>query len=205
MARSAKNESIRLAAMFPIWPRTWATAVLTLSLVVSPLHLIAQSSTTPEYRAKSRFLAHFPGFIEWPASVFPSPDAPFLICVYGDFSFGSSLAENTRALDVSGHRLSLVWVRKASELTLCQILFISGGDSRRSAKALDAVRGHSILTVGETPDFLAAGGAVTFSFAQEVLQFDINLEAVESAHLKMSSQMLAMARRVLTKTAGAKS
>ena len=205
MARSARNDLIPLSARLPICLRAWAIAVLALSLVVSPLNLLSQSSTTPEYRAKSKFLAHFPSFIEWPASVFPSPNAPFLICVYGDFSFGSSLAESTRAMDVSGHRLSLVWVRKASELTLCQILFISGGDSRRSAKALETVRGHSVLTVGETPDFLAAGGAVTFFFAEESLQFDINLEAVESAHLKMSSQMLAMARRVLTKTAGAKS
>lgn len=173
--------------------------------LLAPVQLLAQNSTTLEYRAKANFLANFPSFVDWPVSAFPSREAPFLICVFGDFSFGTSLAESTHSADYHGRRIEVRWARKESELAACQILFVSRGDTKRYAKALDAVRGQDVLTVGETSNFLDAGGAVAFNFQQESpLQFEINMDAVEGAHLKISSRLLALARRVLNKSTGAK-
>jgi hypothetical protein len=52
--------------------------------------------------------------------------------------------------------------------------------------------------VGETPEFLGAGGVVSFSKQRGKLEFDVNLDAAQRAHLKISSRMLALARRVVT-------
>jgi hypothetical protein len=174
-------------------------------LMLIPLPASPQISTSPEYRAKANFLANFSMFVDWPVAVFDSPQSPFLICVFGDFSFGTSLAESTHGIDYRGRRIEVRWVHKEAELSACQILFVSRGDSRRYAKVFDAIRDKSVLTVGETPSFMDAGGAVSFVFQPESpLQFEVNLEAVESAHLKMSSRLLALARRVVNKTLGAK-
>jgi hypothetical protein len=184
--------------------RTFVPTAVSICLLLGPWHLSAQISTTPEYRAKARFLANFPSFVDWPDAAFASRDTPFLICVFGDFSFGTSLAERAHGMEFRGRRVEVIWVHKVSELSLCQILFVSRGDSKRYAKVFDAVRGLSVLTAGETPNFLEEGGAVTFSYQQDTLQFEINMEAVENAHLKMSSRLLALARRVVNKTLGAK-
>jgi hypothetical protein len=60
-----------------------------------------------------------------------------------------------------------------------------------------------VLTVGETAEFLDAGGIVTFTMQQETLQFDVNLDGASRVHLKISSHMLALARRVVHKTEAA--
>jgi hypothetical protein len=174
-------------------------------LVFTPLELSGQVSVTPEYRMKASFLSNFPNFVEWPPNAYPSPQAPFLICVLGDFSFGTSLVESTRTMNPHGRRVEVRWAHKEQELHACQVLFISRANARSYAKALDAVRRDSVLTVGETPDFLEAGGAVTFSFDQELLQFEINLNAVDVARLKISSRLLSLAKRVVNKAAGSKS
>lgn len=178
---------------------------LAVCLLLMPLEMLGQVSATTEYRAKASFLSNFPSFVEWPPNVFSSPNAPFLICVFGDFSFGTSLAENTRGITVHGRRVDIKWAHKEAELHACQILFISRSDAKSYTKVLDTVKGDSVLTVGETPGFLEAGGAVFFSFQEQALQFEVNLPAVDGAHLKMSSRLLSLARRVVNRLAEAKS
>jgi hypothetical protein len=49
-----------------------------------------------QYEAKAKFLSIAPGFVEWPAPAFKAANPPLQICLHGDFSFGTSLAELTR-------------------------------------------------------------------------------------------------------------
>ena len=169
-----------------------------------PPPLAAQQSTAAEYRSKANFLATFPSFVDWPESAFPSAQAPFLICVRGDFSFGTALAEFARGASPHGRRVDVKWVHKDQELRDCQIGFVSRSESKRYAKVLQAVQGAGVLTVGETPGFLAAGGIISFAVERELLQFEVNLVAADGARLKISSRLLTLARRVVNRTDGAK-
>jgi YfiR/HmsC-like len=158
----------------------------------------AQMTTvTKEYRTKATFLATFPSFIDWPEDAFPAGTAPFLVCVVGDFQFGTSLAEVTRSSLPHGRRVEVRWVHKDSELRKCHILFVSRSEAKRYARVLQLVQGADVLTVGETSDFLSAGGALSFTFQNESLQFEVNLPAARDAHLRVSSKLLALARRVV--------
>ena len=157
------------------------------------------------YEAKAKFLAVMPGFVEWPSSTFKTPTALLQICVHPDFSFGTSLAELARTETVGGHRMEVKWVRKEQELSGCQLLFVSRSAAKRYDKVLEAVKNSATLTVGEGPEFLKAGGMVSLQAGQSGLQFDVNLDAVHDSHLKLSSQMLALARHVLYRTESAKS
>ena len=150
-----------------------------------------------EYRVKANFLAAFPNFVEWPDAAFPSANAPIRICVFGDFPFGTSLASQTRATQIRGRGIEVHWARKEQELRGCQILFVSRSVAERYPAVLHAVRGENVLTVGETPDFLREGGAIEFLYANNQLQFAVNLNATSDAHLRISSSMLAMARQVV--------
>jgi YfiR/HmsC-like len=176
-----------------------------LSLFLISLSVSAQVYVAAEYRAKANYLANFPSFVEWPPEALPEGKAPFLVCVFGDFPFGTFLAETTRGAMVHNRPIEIRWIRKPQELSSCQILFISHSEQKRYSQALDAVRGHVVLTVGETPEFLEAGGILSFSTQQGALQFDVNLEAADKAHLKISSRLLALARHVVNRTEAAKS
>jgi hypothetical protein len=158
-----------------------------------------------EYRAKATFLAAFPNFVEWPSDAFPSQQAPLLLCVFGDFSFGTSLAERTRGTLIRGRRVEVRWARKEQDLRTCQILFVSRSEAKHYERILKAVEGASVLTVGETPGFLASGGAIDFLVAEDRLQFEVNVGAATDAHLRISANMLALARHVITRTESTKS
>lgn len=150
-----------------------------------------------EYEAKARFLANTPGFVEWPTSAFQAPGRPVLICVHGDFSFGTSLAELTRGESVKGRRIEVKWARSEQDLPSCQVVFVSRSAAKRYAKVLQLVKDSGCLTIGEDPDFLKAGGMVYLDPTPRGLTFDVNLDAVQRGHLKLSSQLLSLARHVL--------
>ena len=174
-----------------------------LFLALSPVS--AQMSVPLEYRTKANFLAQFPRFIDWPETAFPSAQSPFLICMLGEFSFGPSLAEITRGTVAHQRRVEVRWVSTEQDLRVCQILFISRSKRKQYEKVLEVVQGSNVLTVGETPDFIETGGAVGLSFELETLHFEVNLGAANDAHLKISSRMLTLARRVMNKPEVAKS
>lgn len=164
----------------------------------------ADISQEQEYRAKASFLSNFPSFVEWPDEAFSSPQSPLSVCVYGSYSFGLSLAESVGGKTVHGRRMEVKRTRAENDLRACHILFVSHSEEKHYAAVLHAIQGASVLTVGETPGFLAAGGAVNFLLQQDALQFEVNLDSASVAHLKISANMLALARRVVGKTVEAK-
>ncbi len=164
----------------------------------------AQEGHIDEYRAKASFLAAFPKFVEWPPEAFPSQQASLLLCVFGDFSFGTSLAAVTRGTSVRGRAVEVRWARKEQDLHACQILFVSRSEAKRYARIFKALEGASVLTVGETPDFLASGGAIGFLMEGDKLQFEVSVDAAADAHLRISSSMLALARHVIASTRAVK-
>jgi len=60
------------------------------------------------------------------------------------------------------------------------------------------------LTIGEDADFLHAGGMLNLQPAGAGVLFDISLDAVNEGHLKLSSQLLSLARHVLRHTESGK-
>lgn len=111
---------------------------LILALALLPLH--GQSSAFGEYRSKANYLAKFPNFVEWPAEAWPSENAPFLICVFGEYPFGTALAEATRGATVRERPVEIRWIRKTGELPGCQILFVSRSEQKRYSKVLEIAR-----------------------------------------------------------------
>ena len=175
------------------------------SLLSPALALQAQNSATPEYRAKAAYLAKFPDFVEWPESALPRGDAPFLLFVFGDYPFGISLAETTRGATIHQRPIETRWIHKEQDLIACQVLFVSRSEQKRYQRVLEVVSAQEVLTVGETPDFLDLGGILSFSMENGILRFEVNLDEANKAHLKISSRLLSLARRVVPRTEAAKS
>lgn len=193
--------------------RSCAGRASQLALIILFVFLPAMPGTTGngqdvphgEYEWKANFLARSISFVEWPPDGLPADSHTFTICVFGDFSFGTSLAEFTRGMQVHGKKVEVHWVHKELELKSCQVLFVSHSEMKRYAKVLEQVRGASIFTVGETQGFLEAGGVVALEMKNASLEFEVNLEAATSARLKVSSQLLSLAKRVINKAESAKS
>jgi hypothetical protein len=203
----AKVRAIRAQRRRPVPARKKSVAaILAAALVVSlPGIARAQQYVPAESRSKAAFLVTFPSFIDWPEGSFSAPNSPLFVCVLGDFRFGTTLAAVSHDAMPHGRRLSVRWIRKDEQIRGCHILFVSNSELSHYAKIIALVQGTSTFTVGETADFLAAGGMLSISFQKEAVQFEVNLASAREAHFRVSSRLLALAHRVVDQTESTKS
>jgi hypothetical protein len=160
-------------------------------LATFPPPVAAQSL---EYPVKAAFLLNFTKFIEWQATVFAQPDAPLSICILGDDPFGNTLDKTVTGEVVNGHRVVVQRLTRPPVAKSCQILFISGPE--KDIHNIVAEVGPGTLTVGEGENFVHDGGMIAFVIENRRVRFDINQAAAANAGLKLSSQLLKVARSV---------
>jgi hypothetical protein len=158
--------------------------------------LRAQASAASEYQVKAAFLYNFARFVEWPGDVLPSPEASIVLCVYGEDPFGPALDEMVKGKSINNRDLAIHRAKNSQELKGCQVVFIDGAESKRLPEILGALQGSSVLLVGESNGFAEQGGQIQFLLEDNKVRFSINVDAVERAHLKMSSKLLALAKIV---------
>ena len=84
----------------------------------------------------------------------------------------------------------------------CQILFFGKAQSKRIPMLVADLHNAPILTVGETAGFLDAGGMICFLLEENKVRFEINLDAAESARLKIGSRLLILAEHVVGESRG---
>ncbi len=158
--------------------------------------LPARAQATKEYQVKAAFLYNFTKFVDWPDSRFRGKHAPIVIGVYGSNPFHGALAEAVRGRTVNGRSIQVRNVTQTSDLAGTHVLFVPAGETRRAAGLSDVLRRHSVLAVGEAPSILDQGGAIAFTLEGDKVRFDINRAAAEAANLRISAQLLKLARSV---------
>ena len=87
----------------------------------------------------------------------------------------------------------------------CQIIFFGKALSKRIPALVADLQNAPVLTVGETAGFLGAGGMICFLLEENKVRFEINLDAAESAKLKIGSRLLILAQNVVGESQGSKS
>ena len=147
-----------------------------------------------EYQVKAAFLYHFARLAEWPA-----PPPSFEVGVVGHDAFDPVLQEVIAGKIVHDHAIrvrhydGIEAVRRSPP----QMLFIAGPDMRAAREVLQAVDGAPVLTVSDLDGFAEQGGMIGFRLTPDGrVGFDINLSRVQKAGLRLSSQVLKLARIV---------
>lgn len=158
-------------------------------LLVIP-HVLAQPPL-PDYQVKAAFLYHFTQFVEWPA---PGNADPFLMCIAESPRTSSSLAELTRGRSVGPRPIRVTQVKASEDLHNCNVLFIAACSGLRLQQYLASVHDLTVLTVGEQPGFVQAGGMVELFQHDQRIAFTIGADAMQKVHLNASSKLLRLAR-----------
>ena len=158
--------------------------------------LMAQQPSAKEYEIKAVFLYNFTQFIEWPVDVFSKADAPLVIGIVGSDPFGNYLDETIQGEVVSGHPLVVRRFRDASEIDVCQILYVGTEDKSQLKQIFERSQVAHILTVGDGAGFIKQGGMIRLFAEQNKMRIRINLGPVKTADLKVSSKLLRLAEIV---------
>lgn len=148
-----------------------------------------------EYAAKSALVFKLPGFVKWPESGRAAQET-FVLAVAGakqPFTHFKALSgkpilvkgeSNTRTLIVKPFT-------KESAPDEIDMLFVCDSAEQRIPEILAQVKGHDVLTVGESRGFLDHGGMIEFFVNRKKrVRFTIRNENALKRGLRMDTQLL---------------
>lgn len=164
-----------------------------LALAVLAGMLVQASATQPpaeEYRVKGAFLLNFANYVEWPAQTFRSPGGAIAVCILGASPFTPELDAAARKVLAQNRPVTVEQIPDPQHARLCQIVFVSASERKGVHALLKEVREDSVLTVGESEGFIAAGGVIEFRVEDSRVKMEINADAAKRAGLTISSRLL---------------
>jgi hypothetical protein len=185
----------------PNWPRT-ISQIRTIALVASIFLFLGGSSqiikgaatdTPTESQVKAAMIYNFAQFVEWPGNDPQSRQSTFVIGVLGEDSIGTILEATLKGETFQNRKVQVLRLSTLNDVKACQILFVSQSQKKHIPEILDAIQGHSILTVGDSEDFASLGGMIAFKKDGAKIRFQINPDAATRAGLKISSKLLHLA------------
>jgi hypothetical protein len=159
----------------------------------------AQRPEATEASVKAAFLYKFAGYVEWSDSMFSAPDAPFAMGVLGADEIASDLTRIVAGRSIGGHPVVVRRLKEGEALKGVHLIFIGKAESARLASLLRSAQQQGVLAVTESERGLEAGSAINFVVAEDRVGFEVSLDAAEKTGHRISSRMLAVARRVVPK------
>lgn len=153
----------------------------------------AEGECAPEYQVKAAFLYNFAKFVQWPPETFKGSQSPLILGVLGRDPFGTFLEQTLQGKVAQGRSFVLRRSHDLKELSSCHILFIAASERERLPQVLKALQGP-VLSVSEVPRFTRQGGIINFYLVGDQVRFEINVKKAEKLQIKISSQLLKLAR-----------
>lgn len=196
--------------------RAYNLIVLALALFTMTVVLKGQDDTTTsrEYQVKAGFLYNFIKFVDWPKEKVAESNEPVTIGIVGKDPFGNAFApvkdkedkgrkvlikrfKPIEELKKSGEKDKSLLEREIESLRKCHLLFICSSEEKSINEIINSVKDHSVLTIGDMQGFLESGGIINFIMEEKKVRFEINMTAAKRAKLKIRSQLLRLAKRVV--------
>jgi hypothetical protein len=156
----------------------------------------AADSVSKEYKIKAAYLYNFAKFVEWPADSFTNSQEPLVIGVFGQNPFGEELKAIAKDHKINGRDIVIKPVATLAEAGGVHLMFFGVTEDDQVAGMLAALKNSSVLTVGESEKFFAAGGMITFVREADKVRFEINAPAAEQHGVKISAQLLKLAKPI---------
>lgn len=147
-----------------------------------------------ESEVKAGFLYHFGWFVEWPATAVQSREPVFIIGVLGANPFGDVLDEVLQGKTVRDRPVVVQYYQRAEDAVESHVLFISTSEAYRLSTILTVLGRTPALTVSAMARFAERGGMIELRLVDRKVHFDVNVDAAERAGLKLSSQLLRLAK-----------
>jgi hypothetical protein len=149
-----------------------------------------QIDKASEYNLKAAFIFNFTKYIEWKAT---AGEGEFIIGIMGASPITTPLGEIVKTEMVDGKKISLKQFTSSSDISFCNILFISRNTSASLADILAKTTDKGTLIVSEQDGYAKEGTAINFVIINRKLKFQANVNAISAAGLTASSQLLKLA------------
>lgn len=148
-----------------------------------------------EAQIKAAYLYNFAKFVEWPEAAEPVT-ADINLCVVGNNVLDGAL----QSLDgrKAGERSLKVTPHSSADTSLadCHLLFVGVSEQQRMVLILKNLGSAPVLTLSDIADFAEKGGGIALLFRDNKVVFEVNLESIRNAGLRLPGQLLNIATHV---------
>ena len=175
--------------------RRWGVAALVGQLLLGAARVGGEQSADVEMRQKATFVGRLLKFVEWPEGG-KAGGVRFVFCVAGNSFLSFAMSQELRGTLIEGRGIGVRSIKKEGDLAGCDAAYFTEAARASNWKWLEKLKGTKALTVGEGGGFLSAGGMVEIACQNQMVQFEVNLDAVRSAGLKIDARLLELAKEV---------
>lgn len=159
--------------------------VLAVLVPLSPGWLSAQQD---ERAVRAAFVFNLTKYVSWPGA-----RDRLVIGVVGEPDTGAVLKQVLDGKVSDGRRIAVVLHTPDSELSECDLLYVGGVSPATLRSILNRTGKRAVLTVGDSDRFVRSGGMVGLVRSGDQIEVEVNLEALRSRQLDMSSRLLNLA------------
>lgn len=159
--------------------------LLGVCILFASFHSVAdETAVNKEYQIKAAYLYNILKFVDWPENKI---QLPLMLCVYGKNPFGE-LLKPLESRTVAGRSIRISYIVNTPAST-CDVVFIGKSSNEQIIKLITVLGGKGVLTVGEQPGFLDAGGIVEFVEKNNTIRFNVNMTRAQKIGLPINSQL----------------
>jgi len=158
----------------------------------------AQAQNAEQYSedaVKAVFLYRFTGFIDWPPATASTPE--FTIAVVGSDEVSEALTRLLAGRSIKGKPARILAIQRIQDIGDACMVYL-GSSRPEELAAITALAAHRpILVVTSAEHSLERGGTINFVVIDRHVRFEVSFPAANRAGLKISSELLAVAIRVM--------
>ena len=176
-----------------------AMLLLALGMLVSPAPGNAQVTTeaqTNERSVMAAYIYRFITYVEWPASVFASPEDPIVIGVVNAGDIAAELEQIVQGRTAQGRRLQVRRIAPGEAATGIHVLFIGAEAAPKVLQATKTLIERSVLTITGFERGIDHGSVINFVHIDGRVRSEVNVGVAEKSGLRLSSRLLTVATRV---------
>lgn len=133
------------------------------------------------------YIYNFTKYIQW-----PKVEKDITIGVMGE---GKINQEVSSMVDTKGEgRLSYKKISSNSDISGCDIIFMTSSQDQKLASVVAATKGKSILIISESEMSARNGAGISFYTHENKLKFIINKGVIDEKNMKISSSLMNLAK-----------
>lgn len=164
-----------------------------LSLVAMPVQAQTRSKKkVDESKLKAVYMYSFGKYTTWPDSSFEKTNGDIVVGVYGDSPVMEQLQGVAAKRKLHKRSIRVVYFKSAEDYVPAHMVFVSKDlPFEQQQKIVSRLMRQPVLIVGETPQFNAVGGAVSFFLTGDSkVKFEIDGQNAKASGLGLDAKLL---------------